>query len=109
MESKKKKAISVLSGGLDSTVATTVFKDYYIHALTFNYGQRSAEMEIKSARAVCKEIGADHTVIDLPWLAELGSSALTSDAEVPEPMLMNWMIRIFLQKQHAGYGFQDET
>jgi len=85
MESKKKKAISVLSGGLDSTVATTVFKDYYMHALTFNYGQRSAEMEIKSARAVCKEIGAFHTVIDLPWLAELGSSALTSDEEVPEP------------------------
>ncbi len=86
MDSKKKKAISVLSGGLDSTVATTTFKDtYQIHALTFNYGQRSAEMEIKSARTVCQEIGAEHTVIDLPWLADLGRSALTSDAEVPEP------------------------
>jgi 7-cyano-7-deazaguanine synthase len=86
MELRKKRAISVLSGGLDSTVATAVFKDdYQIHALTFNYGQRSAEMEIKSAIAVCKEIGADHTVIELPWLSELGKSALTSDADVPEP------------------------
>ncbi len=86
MESKKKRAIAVLSGGLDSTVATAKFKDdYLIHALTFNYGQKSAEMEIKSASAVCLEIGAEHTVIELPWLSELGGSALTSDAVVPEP------------------------
>ncbi len=86
MGSKKKRAISVLSGGLDSTVATAKFKDdYLIHALTFNYGQKSAKMEIKSASEVCKEIGAEHTVIELPWLSELGESALTSDAEVPEP------------------------
>ena len=82
----KKKAIAVLSGGLDSTVASTKFKeDYQIHALTFNYGQKSAEMEIKSAKAVCNELGAEHTVIELPWLAELGGSALTSDEVIPEP------------------------
>ena len=51
----KPKAISVLSGGLDSTVATAYYNGKYeIHALTFNYGQRSAEMEIKSAKAVCE-------------------------------------------------------
>ena len=88
MEQQKKIAISVLSGGLDSTVATANFKEnYQIHALTFNYGQRSADMEIKSARAVCQEIEAEHTVIELPWLSELGRSALTSDAEVPEPAI----------------------
>ena len=54
-------------------------------------------------------MGADHTVINLPWLAELGSSSLTSDEEIPEPMQMNWMIKIFLQKQQVVYGFQDET
>ena len=83
---KKKRAIAVLSGGLDSTVATSVFKeDYDIHAITFNYGQKSVEMEIKSAKEVCNQIGAEHTVIDLPWLAELGGSSLTSDEDVPEP------------------------
>jgi 7-cyano-7-deazaguanine synthase len=82
----KKKAITVLSGGLDSTVASTKFReDYQIHALTFNYGQKSAEMEIKSAKAVCEELGAEHTIIELPWLAGLGGSSLTSDESIPEP------------------------
>ena len=86
MKSEKKIAITVLSGGLDSTVATATFKDdYQIRALTFDYGQRSAEMEIKSAHAVCEELGAEHTVIKLPWLSELGRSALTSNNDVPEP------------------------
>ena len=81
----KPKAISVLSGGLDSTVATAYYNDKYeIHALTFNYGQRSAEMEIKSAGAVCKKLGIKHSVLDLPWLKKLGKSALTSDEEVPQ-------------------------
>jgi len=81
----KPKATSVLSGGLDSTVATFYFKDQYqIHALTFNYGQRSAEMEIKSSQAICDVMGIEHTVIDLPWLATLGNSALTSQEEVPQ-------------------------
>jgi 7-cyano-7-deazaguanine synthase len=85
---KKKKAITILSGGLDSTVATASYKDnYQIQALTFDYGQRSAQMEIKSARAVCNEIGAEHKVIELPWLSELGRSALTSDENIPEPSL----------------------
>ena len=81
----KPKAISVLSGGLDSTVATAYYNDKYeIHAITFNYGQRSAEMEIKSAKAVCEKLEIKHSVLDLPWLKKLGKSALTSDAEVPE-------------------------
>jgi len=81
----KPKAISVLSGGLDSTVATACFnEEYEIHALTFNYGQRSAEMEIKSAGAVCEKLDITHTVLELPWLKKLGKSALTSDEEIPE-------------------------
>jgi 7-cyano-7-deazaguanine synthase len=81
----KPKAISILSGGLDSTVATSYYKDKYkIQALTFNYGQRSSDMEIKSAKAICKKLGLKHTVIELSWLAELGGSALTSQKEVPK-------------------------
>lgn len=81
----KPKAISVLSGGLDSTVATAYHADKYeIHAITFNYGQRSADMEINSSKAICENLGINHTVIELPWLKQLGKSALTSEAEVPE-------------------------
>jgi 7-cyano-7-deazaguanine synthase len=81
----KPKAISVLSGGLDSTVATGYYSDKYkIHAITFNYGQRSARMEIDSSKSICEKLGIEHTVIELPWLKKLGKSALTSDAEIPE-------------------------
>ena len=85
MDKSKNKAIAVLSGGLDSTVAVAYFKDKYeFHALTFDYGQRSAKMEIKSAKAICEQLNIKHTVIDLPCLKKLGKSALTSDEEVPE-------------------------
>ncbi len=85
MNKTKKKAITVLSGGLDSTVATAYFKEEYdVHALTFHYGQRSAKMEIQSAKAICEKLNIEHTVIKLPWLKKLGTSALTSDDAVPE-------------------------
>jgi 7-cyano-7-deazaguanine synthase len=82
----KPKAISVLSGGLDSTVATSYFKGKYdIHALTFDYGQKSAEMEIKSAKEICRKLDMEHTVLKLPWLAEVSRSALTSfSQEIPQ-------------------------
>ncbi|HHY00505.1 MAG TPA: 7-cyano-7-deazaguanine synthase QueC [Methanothermobacter sp.] len=83
--SNNKKAISVLSGGLDSTVATSLLADEYeIHAITFDYGQRSAKMEIQSSKLICEKLSLQHTVIELPWLALLGGSALTSQKTVPK-------------------------
>lgn len=77
-------AITILSGGLDSTVATSYFKGKYdMEAVTFDYGQRSAIMEIKSARAICEKLKIKHKLIDLPWLRNLGNSALTSQEDVP--------------------------
>ena len=52
-----KKAISVLSGGLDCTVATSVYsKDYEIHAITFNYGQKSFKRELQASKEICENI-----------------------------------------------------
>lgn len=86
MPQKQKKAISVLSGGLDSTVATSALKkEYEIHALTFDYGQRSANREIESSKQICQKLGIKHTVMDLKWLGKLGKSALTvHENEVPQ-------------------------
>ncbi|MGC9516444.1 MAG: 7-cyano-7-deazaguanine synthase QueC [Methanomicrobiales archaeon] len=85
MEKSKEKAIAVLSGGLDSTVATTFYKERYdIHALTFNYGQKSAKMEILSSKAICDELGIEHTIIELPWMGNISGSALTSEKEIPK-------------------------
>ena len=82
---KKKKAISVLSGGLDSTVATACYtKDYDVHAITFGYGQKSLNLEIKSSKEIANSLGMEHTIIDIKWLADLGNSSLTSDNEIPK-------------------------
>lgn len=80
-----KKAISVLSGGLDCTVATSVYaKDYEIHAITFNYGQKSFKQELKASKEICERMNWTHEVIDLPWLAQISTSSLNTDDDIPE-------------------------
>ena len=80
-----KKAISVLSGGLDCTVATSVYaKDYDIHAITFNYGQKSFERELEASKRICNKMGFEHTVIDLPWLSQISNSSLNTCEDIPE-------------------------
>lgn len=80
-----KKAISVFSGGLDCTVATSVFdKEYEIHAITFDYGQKAAEQEINASKRICEKMGWTHEVIDLPWLSKISTSSLNTDDDIPE-------------------------
>lgn len=80
-----KKAISVLSGGLDCTVATSVFdEEYEIHAITFDYGQKAVKQEIDASKRICEKMGWMHEVIDLPWLSKISTSSLNTDADIPE-------------------------
>lgn len=80
-----RKAISVFSGGLDCTVATCVYdKDYEIHAITFNYGQKAFAQELRASRKICEKMGWTHEVIDLPWLSSISNSSLNTDDEIPE-------------------------
>ena len=80
-----KKAISVLSGGLDCTVATSAYaEDYEIHAITFNYGQKAFERELKAAKEICAKMNWAHNVIDLPWLAGISTSSLNTSEDIPE-------------------------
>jgi len=79
-------AIVLLSGGLDSAVNLKRAADDsgVVLALTFLYGQRAAARERAAAAAMCQSLGVSHRVVELPWLAELGASGLTSSAvEVP--------------------------
>ena len=81
-----KKAISVLSGGLDCTVATSVFdKDHEIHAITFDYGQKAAIPEINASKRICEKMGWTHEVIELPWLSKISASSLNTEKDIPEP------------------------
>lgn len=79
------KAIAVFSGGLDCTVAASVFaKEYDIHAITFNYGQKSFERELEAAGKICEKMGFEHSVIDLPWLAKISTSSLNTSEDIPD-------------------------
>ena len=80
-----KKAIAVLSGGLDCTVATSVYaKDYEIHAITFDYGQKSFSQELKASQRICEKMGFKHHVIKLDWLSKISNSSLNTSDEIPE-------------------------
>src|SRR6266516_1743180 len=80
-----KRAVVLLSGGIDSTttLAIAIAEGYDAHALSFDYGQRH-EIETEAARRVAKSLGAkEHRVakIDLRFF---GGSALTDDIAVPK-------------------------
>ncbi|WP_458404226.1 7-cyano-7-deazaguanine synthase QueC [Methanobrevibacter sp.] len=83
-----KKAISVLSGGLDCTVATSVYaKDYEIHAITFNYGQKAFKRELEAAKEICEKMNWTHEVVNLEWLSKISNSSLNTSEEIPEVSL----------------------
>ena len=78
--------VSLLSGGLDSTVTTALAAKQcdVLTALTVQYGQRHAR-EIRHAAEVAAAIGVPHHVAHIPVLADLAfHSALTnSSLELP--------------------------
>jgi 7-cyano-7-deazaguanine synthase len=81
---EKRKAVVLLSGGVDSTTALAVARaeGYECHALTLDYGQRHQE-ELEAARRVAKALGAqEHRVVRID-LRSIGGSALTDDMDVP--------------------------
>jgi 7-cyano-7-deazaguanine synthase len=85
-----RKAVVLLSGGLDSTTALAIAaaEGYEIYAMSFQYGQRHT-LEVESARKVAKAAGvARHLVVDFDMRA-IGGSALTDQIEVPKDRLDN--------------------
>ena len=83
----KNKSVILLSGGLDSLVCMGIAKEEYniSLALTFDYGQKSAEQEIEASKYICDYYNVEHKVIKLDWLKDITDNALTSpDKELPE-------------------------
>jgi 7-cyano-7-deazaguanine synthase len=80
-----KKAVVLLSGGLDSSTSLAVARaeGYELYALSFDYLQRH-RIELESARKVAASLGAKKHLVVRIDLREIGGSALTSDIEVPK-------------------------
>lgn len=80
-----KKAIVLLSGGLDSTTVLAIAKKagFEIYALSFAYGQRH-EIELKSAKKIAEKFGVKEYKIAKIDLRIFGGSSLTSEMAVPK-------------------------
>lgn len=81
----KKKAVVLLSGGLDSATVLAIARNegYDAYALSFSYGQRHA-WELNAAKRVAAAIGAaEHRIAQID-LRVFGGSALTDEIDVPK-------------------------
>ena len=81
----KKKAVVLLSSGLDSTV--NLYKAHaeldVVLALSFDYGQKAAVQEMDSAKKLCRQLKVPHKTLDLKWFRDFESSSLLSDQKIP--------------------------
>ncbi|MEM9396894.1 MAG: 7-cyano-7-deazaguanine synthase QueC [Pseudomonadota bacterium] len=86
MQQHRKKAVVLVSGGLDSTTVLAIARaqGYECFSLSFDYGQRH-RAELNAAQRVSATLGdVEHKVVKLN-LDSIGGSALTDDAiDVPE-------------------------
>ena len=82
---RRKKAIVLFSGGLDSTTCLywAIAQGYHCEALTVLYGQRHAR-ELESAREITNHMGIPHHIVELnlPWLKK--SSLVDASQPLPD-------------------------
>lgn len=93
MTDKARKAIVLLSGGLDSTtcLAIALSEGYECYGLSFAYGQRHDE-ELEAAARVARAYDlADHLTVDMASLGKIGGSSLTADIPVAHDRPMGQM------------------
>jgi len=80
-----KKAVCLLSGGMDSTTLAYVAREmgYEIIALHINYGQRTEKKELECAKKIAAHLNAlDFVEVNLDYFTKFGASSLT-DFSIP--------------------------
>ena len=80
-----KKAICLLSGGLDSATCLALARreGYACYALSFDYGQRHS-VELEAGARVAQALGAERDQVVEIGVDKFGGSALTADIAVPK-------------------------
>ena len=89
-----KKAICLLSGGLDSATCLALARHdgYACYALSFEYGQRH-RVELEAAKRVAAHFGVERHMVARIGLDAFGGSALTADIDVPKARSVDAMSR----------------
>lgn len=84
MDSEEKKAVVLLSGGLDSTttLAIAIRDGFRPCVMSFRYGQRHS-CELAAAEKIAESMGVNRRIVVDIDLRLIGGSALTADIEVP--------------------------
>lgn len=84
-QNSARKAVVLLSGGLDSMVSAAIAREagYDIYALTIDYNQRHRR-ELEAAAAIATRLGARRHVTLKLDLRQFGGSALTDEIDVPK-------------------------
>lgn len=79
MLNKKKTAIVLVSGGMDSALtAAFAFKKYDLAFLHVNYGQKTEKRELKAFNDIAKYYGVrKKLIVDIGYLRKIGGSSLT--------------------------------
>ncbi len=82
---EQKKAVVLLSGGLDSATCVAIAQDqgYEVYALSFRYGQRHS-VELEAADRIAADLGVKEHKTAVIDLTLFGGSALTADIDVPK-------------------------
>lgn len=80
-----KKALILLSGGLDSVVSLAkAKKEYDIKlALFFNYGQKALNKELKAFSEISEFYEIEKKIINLDFLSDISKSSLNNNKEIP--------------------------
>ena len=81
----ERRAIVLLSGGLDSSTAVAIAKSqgFSVYALSFDYGQ-THKAELQAAARVAQRMQVSQHVVLKVDLGTFGGSALTGDAAIPK-------------------------
>jgi len=82
---EKKKAVVLLSGGIDSSTALAIARKegFEPYVMSFNYGQRHVR-EIESARKIAESMHVSRMIVLDLDLRKIGGSALTDEFMVPK-------------------------